>query len=346
MTSVGAQYGDMRVVDRSTIFASVIDLYSKGDIINECPLQIKFASEMAIDAGGVTREMFSAFWEQAYQLLFDGATLLIPLLHPQSDMSLFPILGKIISHGYLSSGYLPVRIALPSLIGILLGPNVSIIKQFQIDALLDYLNTCDREKLKSALNCSCSFSDTVKADVISILSQLGCREIPTSENIANLIEGVAQFEFCCKPVAAMSMINSGIPQQHREFWKDLGINGIKKLYDSLVATPDKVLSLIDASCANKAEERILGYLKSLIGNMGADDLRNFLRFTTGSSVCVAESITINFNSVTGLARRPFAHTCSNVLELPVAYNNYDFSAEWSAILHNTSNQWNWHMDSC
>lgn len=120
--------------------------------------------------------------------------------------------------------------------------------------------------------------------MISILSQLGCREIPTSENIANLIEGVAQFEFCCKPVAAMSMINSGIPQQHREFWKDLGINGIKKLYDSLVATPDKVLSLIDASCANKAEERILGYLKSLIGNMGADDLRNFLRFTTGSSV--------------------------------------------------------------
>ena len=104
---------------------------------------------MAIDAGGVTHELFSAFWEQAYQLLFEGATLLIPLLHPQSDMSLFPILGKIISHGYLSSGYLPVRIALPSLIGILLGPNVSIPKQFQMNALLDYLNTCDREKSSS-----------------------------------------------------------------------------------------------------------------------------------------------------------------------------------------------------
>ena len=54
----------------------------------------------------------------------------------------------------------------------------------------------------------------VKADVISILSQLGCREIPTSENLANLI-GVVQFEFRCKPVAAMSLINSGIPQQQR-----------------------------------------------------------------------------------------------------------------------------------
>ena len=145
----------------------------------------------------------------------------------------------------------------------------------------------------------------------------------------------------------MSMINSGIPQQHREFWKGLGVNGIKELYDTLVATPDKVFGLLDAFCANQAEEKVFGYLKSLIENTGADDLRNFLRFTTESSVCVTESITINFNSVSGLARYPFAHTCSNVLELPVVYNNYyDFSAEWSVILHNTSNQWNWWMHSC
>jgi len=39
----------------------------------------------------------------------------------------------------------------------------------------------------------------------------------------------------------MTMINSGIPHEHKEFCTSLGINGIKKLYDSLVATPDKVL---------------------------------------------------------------------------------------------------------
>ena len=126
----------------------------------------------------------------------------------------------------------------------------------------------------------------------------------------------------------------------------MGINGIKKLYDSLGATPDKVLDILDVLCMNHAEERVFGYLKSLIRNMGPDDLRNFLRFTTGSSVCIAKKITITFSSITGLARHPFAHTCSNVLELPVAYNNYyDFSAEWSAILHDTSNNWNWRMDS-
>jgi len=347
MISIGSVCGNIKVVDRRNLFNNVISLYLEGDILNEYPVQIEFATEMAIDAGGVTREMFSAFWEEAYQKLFEGATLVIPLLHPQSDMGLFNTLGSIISHGYLSCGYLPVRIALPSLIKILLGSTVSIPKKFHVDALLDYLSTHDREKLKSALHCDHPFSDKVKTDVTAILSQFGCRVTPTSENLRDLIEGVAQYEFCCKPVAAITMINEGIPKAHKKFWSELGICGIKKLYNSLVATPDKVLDLLDVLCTNHAEQRVFGYLKSMIGNMGPDDLRNFLRFVTGSSVCIAKKITISFSSLTGLARSPFARTCSSALEIPVAYNNYhDFSAEWSGILNQTNNEWNWRMDCC
>ena len=55
-----------------------------------------YDSEVAIDEGGVTRDMYSAFWEEAYNHLFDGATILVPLVHAQTDMGIFPILGKII----------------------------------------------------------------------------------------------------------------------------------------------------------------------------------------------------------------------------------------------------------
>ena len=184
MISIGSVCGNIKVVDRRNLFNNVISLYLEGDILNEYPVQIEFATEMAIDAGGVTREMFSAFWEEAYQKLFEGATLVIPLLHPKSDMGLFNTLGSIISHGYLSCGYLPVRIALPSLIKILLGSTVSIPKKFHVDALLDYLSTHDREKLKSALHCDHSFSDKVKTDVTAILSQFGCRVTPTWKTYA------------------------------------------------------------------------------------------------------------------------------------------------------------------
>ena len=58
--------------------------------------------------------------------------------------------------------------------------------------------------------------------------------------------------------------------RHKKFWNDLGIGGNKKLYDSLVATSNKVLDLLDVLCTNHAEQRVFGYLKSLIGNMGLD----------------------------------------------------------------------------
>ena len=37
---------------------------------------------------------------------------------------------------------------------------------------------------------------------------------------------------------------------------------------------------------NAAEERVYGYLVSFVGNMKLEELRLFLRFITGSSVCI------------------------------------------------------------
>ena len=71
------------------------------------------------------------------------------------------------------------------------------------------------------------------------------------------------------------------------------------------------------------EEQIYGYLVCMIGNMNVNEGRNFLRFVTGSSVCSSMGITITFNSLSGLGRRPIAHTCDCVLELPSTYMNYD-----------------------
>ena len=347
MTSIGAKAGEKHTVHRDTIYNDVIKLYQCGEIIMECPISIVYESEVAIDEGGVTRDMYSTFLEEAYSHLFDGATILTPLVHAQTDMGVFPILGKVISHGYLVSGYLPVRISLPSLILMLLGPSASIPRSILLDALMDYVSENEREKLKSALQCkNTSTFPTLemKTDIISVLSRLGCREMPTPQNLAEIVVSVATYEFCNKPAAATTMIYCGIPDKHKQFWCELGADGISALYTSLTVTSDKVLKIIDCECQNPAEERILSYLTSLIGNMGTNDLRNFLRFTTGSSVCIAQSIKIIFNTSSGLARQPYAHTCSNTLQLPVSYTNFhDFSCEWYAILCDT-NKWKWRMD--
>ena len=53
---------------------------------------------------------------------------------------------------------------------------------------------------------------------------------------------------------------------------------------------------------NPAEDRVLGFLLSFIGNMKQNELHLFLRFVIGSSVLLAKKIIILFNNLRGLAR--------------------------------------------
>ena len=106
---------------------------------------------MLVDAGGLCRDFFSAFWEEAYREAFEGCTLLIPALHAHVDMQSLPILGKIISHGYISCGHLPVRIAFPVIASLLLGPSIEVSSRFLLQSFRDYLSPVERSTIKEAV---------------------------------------------------------------------------------------------------------------------------------------------------------------------------------------------------
>ena len=67
--------------------------------MKEYPFHVKFEDQQAIDAGGVSRDAFSVFWEHAFLAMFDGGLLLIPAVHHKVEMNKFPVLGVILSHG-------------------------------------------------------------------------------------------------------------------------------------------------------------------------------------------------------------------------------------------------------
>ncbi len=78
---------------------------------------------------------------------------------------------------------------------------------------------------------------------------------------------------------------------------------------------------------------MLGYLRTFIGNLNHQDLHNFLRFVTGSSVDIDKKISVTLYSLSGLARRPISYTCSCTLELSVTYLTYpDFAEEFLTVL--------------
>ena len=291
--------------------------------------------------------MFSAFWTDAYTRLFEGAKTLIPMVQPGVDIATFSTLGKILSHGYLASSFLPVRIALPSLVSMLLGPSAIIPPSIVIESFSEYVSEVERHKLKTALGTSLPFESSLVEDIIGILSRFGCRQIPNHLNLAKLIEDVARYEFCIKPAAALALIHSGIPHNHKPFWQRKSAHDMHDSFYAMTVTPTKVLSLLEFSTPNNENEsRIFGYLTTMIGNMQVAQLSHFLRFVTGASACIVPKINVEFNGLEGFARWPIAHTCDSILELPISYVNYeDFVSEFMLILNSANESFAWRMDA-
>ena len=328
------------IVPRDNLFQSVLSLYRNNmdTIISEYPFRTQFEGERAVDLGGVSREMFTAFFEESYQKLFDGCTLLTPALHPGVDMSLLSVFGAIMSHAYLVSGVLPVRVAFPTLAHCFLGSNIRIPDNVMVTSFMDSLSVHDAALVKSSFEeVSSGFTAETRAGLINIFSRCGCREVPTPQTLKTSILRIALCEFILKPSAAIAEIYSGIPPQHRPFWEKAGYQGLLSLYKAKSVSAAKILEMFDeAEGSDLDQERVLTYLRQYVGSMSNEDLGQFLRFITGSSVCMPQKVDVIFNTLTGVARRPIAHTCEPSLELSSTYSTFvEFVREFRACISNT-----------
>ena len=308
-------------------------------------MRISFKGELAIDTGGVFREMISVFWEVAYAKCCDGDNLLIPLIHPGSDASIFNTLGKVLSHGYLQCGFLPLRIAFPTLAAMLLGTSVRIPNSFLVSSFIESLNSYEQSIVKVGLESKKVFPPGIHTKLVAIISRFGGRELPNPSNLKEILVQLAKYQFLIKPLPATMAINSGIPDTEQPFWQSKTLADIYILYISMSATSEKVIAIVEEpESMNSIEQRIFTYLIQMIGNMKPEEVVTFLRFVSGSSVCLDKKITVSFNDLSGLSRRPIAHTCDCMLELPLSYISYrDFTTEFRSVLSDT--QFTWYMNA-
>lgn len=128
-------HGIPHSIRRSDVFADVISMYQDNisELLQEYPFRVQFEGEKAIDVGGVARDMYSVFYEEAYKKYFDGNVLLSPIVHPEMNTPVLSTLGAIVSHGYLVTGVLP---AFPCLAQCLLGQATIISPSILIETLL------------------------------------------------------------------------------------------------------------------------------------------------------------------------------------------------------------------
>ena len=253
MSGLKTRAGSPWCICRSHIYDDVIKIHkeNKEKILGEYPFRVRFDGEMAVDMGGICRDMYSSFWESAYLRHFDGENLLIPAVNPITNMATLPLLGTILAHGYMVAGYLPIRVAFPVLPTVLCSPSEEITEFVLVQSFINYLATKGE-----------------KFSTNEVINVLGCTDIPTEHNIKELILKVAKHQLLIKPLPAVYSIRTGVPDIYKPFWEKYSVSKFYNPCRSLQATPRGVMDVLSEPAGmNAAQSRVFNYLRSYVGNM-------------------------------------------------------------------------------
>ncbi len=112
-------------------------------------------------------------------------------------MTMFPVIGSVLSHGFLATGQLPDHIALPTLTALLLGPSTSVLNEVMLDTFMDFISAYKRSVFKQAFEypkCS-SYPAHLQVELKRCLLRIGCRVLPMPSKLLSIIEQTARYEF-------------------------------------------------------------------------------------------------------------------------------------------------------
>ena len=142
-----------------------------------------------------------------------------------------------------------------------------------------------------------------------------------------------------KPLAAVTLMNNGIPSVHKAWWQRKSLDELHKLYMELTATPAKVLlQVIYTETSNLSET----CLTQFIGDMKQEMVRRFdVSLLVAQCAWPGVSVLLLTNLLGFLGIHAVGHiaTCSYTLELPTTYNSYPgFTYEFQQQLMQPENE--------
>ncbi|KAL3978283.1 fumarate hydratase, class II [Sarotherodon galilaeus] len=304
------------VVHRGQVMSELISHFSDKDL-EDVDIKIQLVlpdgtPEMAYDDGGVVRDCLSEFWKEFYDQCTTGNVHEVHFLRHDFGQQEWESVGRINAFGWVREKYLPVKIA-P---GILEQAAFGYVKSDIVENFLKFMPESERTVLEAWRS---DFSTVDQEGLVDILDNHSCRKIPTAYNATEVLLELAHKTLVQEPAYVIEQWARTL----RTAWKSLCDLSSCLTFPETMTAHQKVIQK---------------YLTTYVKNAGKQHLCLFLRFCTGSDLNLGKNIIIGFNKLKGFQRRPVAHTCGCVLELPINYDRYpDFRSEMNSVLE--SNVW-------
>lgn len=323
-------------VRRAEILVDLIAYYEDPELVGKS-VTVEYIGEEGFDLGGVTADMFTTFWAKAASVYFRGNEALVPFLPPHrlEEEATFVSLGRVYTHSTAVLGYVPVQLC-RSTVMVLIYNDTNVSEDTLLEDLFLYLDDTDKELILAGLTDFSSLPEGILDDLqeLFIRFEMGC--VLREETFRSQVVNMARNELCIKPRSLCEWMHRGIPDSHIQyFWFRLTVDELNILYTFLKPSAGKVLSKLRTAYSplDNHQKRAFNFLKDFVKSLDAEELEVFLQFVTGHRSLPVHPIIIEFVDLSGIERRPIAHTCGNVLELPHTYTNYEeFQTEFSTLL--------------
>lgn len=289
----------------------------KDSVLLKHPLRFTYIDERGADHSGVSRDVYAAFWTQLLDHTAEGEDQRVPSLCPKWQAEEWKSIGRILLKGFQDHGYFPCRLSPAFAVSLIFGEN-EVSDDLLLESLIMFVSQSDREIMTTALKEDLSEDD--RDELIDLLDRLDVTVLPTQNNLKSILLKVAHKQLIQKPRCACEKMSLIAGASLKEAF--VSTEHVLLMYENKKPTTKKLLKLLQASPSTQAETQSFRFLQQYIRGLDEVGLRRMLRFITGSDVICVDKIDIMFTSTDGLARRPIAHTCGPVLELPWTYASY------------------------
>ncbi|XP_038161326.1 uncharacterized protein LOC119796722 [Cyprinodon tularosa] len=313
-------------IRRINVVSDLINIFMEPGVMN-VQLKVELKNEKAFDSDGVSREVYSAFWERFLELC-EGEDERVPRLRPDFTEKHWEAVGRIWLKGYLDHNMIPIQLSPAFILACFQGVS-SVDEELLMMSFHRFISAHERLAVDKALQGN--VDEDVEEDLLDLFSRMGSHNVPTKENVQASLSTIAH-KVLQEPKFVIDSFHScfynAVPSLASK-------ENVIKLYDSKRATNKKVAQMIKPSSEslNSQEQTALNHLLRYVRSIDQKKLEKFLRFCTGSTVLCKDTIEITFNRLSGLNRRVVAHTCGAVLELPCTYVSYpEFRTELDNIL--------------
>ncbi|XP_070543895.1 uncharacterized protein [Ptychodera flava] len=314
------------VIHRSKMLEDMLNAFSDPGVLNdyiEVKLVLPNGDAEAASGTGVFRDCFTGFWADFYERCTIGNTYRVPYLRHDFTRAKWEAVGRIISKGWEQGNYLPIGLAPPFMQEVLFGMQDNLLESYLL-----FVSETEGDLFREALR---DFQSVDKEELLEVLDGHQCKKDPSTANIRDIVIEIAHKELIQEPMFVIESWRAIL----RSVANTIGNMSLLDLYEEKKPTTRKVVKMLSFPDPISVEATTMAnHLRRYIREVDGPTLKRFLRFCTGSDIMPDDPIKILFVNLEGIQRRPVAHTCSNLLELPLHYESYpDFRADFNAVLN-------------